>query len=271
LLPAGHPQIDLGQQLRVEQRAVERPVLVRHLEVIAQGVERIALAGAPVARHGQGVDHRGAMARERLAVEPRHLGVEEADVEGRIVNQHLRATHERDQAIHDLGELRLAGQALAAQAVNLLGTRIDVALRIEVGMEVPPGAPPTLQLHEADLDDAMPFLGGQAGGFGIEDDLANHVADSSASRWSAIGSRWRRVKSMYTEGTTKSVRTVPRLIPPTTTRPICCRLSAPAPEASARGTAPSTIAPVVIRMGRRRRLAASMIASWIELPRSRSW
>ena len=41
------------------------------------------------------------------------------------------------------------------------------------------------------------------------------------------------------------------------TQPICWRLSAPAPLASASGTAPNTMAPVVIRMGRRRRLAAS--------------
>ena len=37
------------------------------------------------------------------------------------------------------------------------------------------------------------------------------------------------------------------------TQPICCRLSAPAPLASASGSAPSTMAPVVIRIGRRRR------------------
>ena len=41
-------------------------------------------------------------------------------------------------------------------------------------------------------------------------------------------------------------------MPPTITQPICVRLSAPAPVASASGTAPSTMAPVVIRIGRRR-------------------
>ena len=37
------------------------------------------------------------------------------------------------------------------------------------------------------------------------------------------------------------------------TQPISWRLSAPAPVASASGTAPSTMAPVVIRIGRRRK------------------
>ncbi len=53
-------------------------------------------------------------------------------------------------------------------------------------------------------------------------------------------------------GTTNTVSSVPRLMPPTITQPICCRLSAPAPLASASGTAPSTMAPVVIMIGRRR-------------------
>ena len=47
-------------------------------------------------------------------------------------------------------------------------------------------------------------------------------------------------------GTTKIVSKVPKLIPPTITQPICLRLSAPAPEAIAKGIAPNTIAPVVI-------------------------
>ena len=50
-------------------------------------------------------------------------------------------------------------------------------------------------------------------------------------------------------------------MPPTITQPICWRDSAPAPVREASGTAPSTIAPVVIRIGRRRSTAASSTAS----------
>ena len=67
------------------------------------------------------------------------------------------------------------------------------------------------------------------------------------------------------------VSSVPRLMPPTMTQPICWRLSAPAPVASASGMAPSTMAPVVMRMGRRRSVAASVTASTLLLPASRSW
>ena len=62
---------------------------------------------------------------------------------------------------------------------------------------------------------------------------------------------------------------VPNEMPPTITQPICERLSAPAPLAIASGTAPSTIAPVVIRIGRSRRAAASITAS--DLVRPCAW
>src|SRR5690606_16039496 len=129
--------------------------------------------------------------------EPLHLGIEKADVEGRVVDQDLGAGDEREQAIEYLRELRLAAQAFPAQAVDLFGACVDVALGIEIGMECPAGPAAALELDEADLHDAMSFLGVQAGGFGVEDDLAQgHAADSSASRWSRIGSRCRRVNSM---------------------------------------------------------------------------
>jgi len=70
----------------------------------------------------------------------------------------------------------------------------------------------------------------------------------------------------YTKGTAKRVKKVPPRSPPTSTHPICWRLSAPAPVASASGIAPSTIAPVVIRMGRRRMAVALKMASRTDSP-----
>jgi hypothetical protein len=67
------------------------------------------------------------------------------------------------------------------------------------------------------------------------------------------------------------VSSVPTVMPPTMTQPICWRLSAPAPLASANGSAPRTMAPVVIRMGRRRKADASTTASITDLPCWRSW
>ena len=61
---------------------------------------------------------------------------------------------------------------------------------------------------------------------------------------------------MYIAGTTNSVKTVPIEIPEAITRPMLNRLTAPAPEAVMRGITPRTIAAVVMRMGRKRMLAA---------------
>ena len=57
---------------------------------------------------------------------------------------------------------------------------------------------------------------------------------------------------MYTAGTTNSVNNVPIESPEAMTRPIWKRDTAPAPAAVISGTTPSTIAAVVIRIGRNR-------------------
>ncbi|MNN74832.1 hypothetical protein D3C81_1910710 [compost metagenome] len=64
---------------------------------------------------------------------------------------------------------------------------------------------------------------------------------------------------------------MPTSSPPTITMPICCRLSPPAPLAMARGTEPSTMAPVVMRIGRRRFTEASSTASCSSIPWRSSW
>src|SRR3569832_692298 len=102
----------------------------------------------------------------------------------------------------------------------------------------------------------------------------NSLSCGCSSSWMfsliAPGTRL-RAKSRYIVGTTKMVSSVPSDMPPTITQPIWMRLSAPAPCAVASGTAPSTIAPVVIRIGRRRCDAAFATASTSSSPNSRSW
>lgn len=55
------------------------------------------------------------------------------------------------------------------------------------------------------------------------------------------------------------------------TKPISFLLMAPAPPANTSGMAPRTIAPVVIRMGLKRMLAASITASVMDLPWALNW
>lgn len=62
-----------------------------------------------------------------------------------------------------------------------------------------------------------------------------------------------------------------KLSPPTITRPIATRLSAPAPVALASGSAPKTVAMVVIMIGRSRVTAPLITASRGSRPSSPSW
>lgn len=58
--------------------------------------------------------------------------------------------------------------------------------------------------------------------------------------------------------------------PPMITIPMENRLAAPAPADSTSGTAPSTVDSTVIRIGRKRTVAASITASRTAYPSSRS-
>ncbi len=88
------------------------------------------------------------------------------------------------QLVGDLGEARLAAQLLERDAVNFVRALVDVAIGIEVVMERAAGRPAVHHFDAADFDDPVTQLGLEAGGFGVEDDLA-------AWRASLLGAGWR--------------------------------------------------------------------------------
>ncbi len=49
---------------------------------------------------------------------------------------------------------------------------IDAA-RVDIGVEAAPGRHPAVEFERADLDDAVAIAGHDAGGFGVQDDLAH--------------------------------------------------------------------------------------------------
>jgi hypothetical protein len=59
-LPAGHGQVDVGKDLRVEQGAVQLAAGVVDTVALAQGIEVVALSRVP-ARHDQRIGHRAAL------------------------------------------------------------------------------------------------------------------------------------------------------------------------------------------------------------------
>ena len=83
--------------------------------------------------------------------------------------------NEAEQLLGDLGKLRRRQQPLARNAVHGARALVDLALRIQVAVEMPATGSAIEQLDAADFYDAVAALGFQAGGFGIENDLSHGV------------------------------------------------------------------------------------------------
>ena len=67
---------------------------------------------------------------------------------------------------------------------------VDVALGIEVQVQVTSGQSPVDDLDTADLDDAMALLGLQPGGFGVQDHLSEVLHATSVTRRLERLRRW---------------------------------------------------------------------------------
>jgi hypothetical protein len=99
--------------------------------------------------------------------------VEEADVEGGVVDHQLGAANELDEIGDDLGELRLVGKEFVGQAVDLDRSLGHLAVGIDVGMEALSRQLAPAQFDTADFDDAVAGAEIQAGGLGIQDHFSH--------------------------------------------------------------------------------------------------
>ena len=70
------------------------------------------MPGKPRLRQRQRVDH--ARGRQDGQAEAAEFGIEEAEVEWRVVRDQLGLAEERQHVVDDVGEARLAGQMLAS-------------------------------------------------------------------------------------------------------------------------------------------------------------
>src|SRR5262249_62090531 len=164
-------EINLGEDLGVEQRAVLGAPRVVDAEPRAQVVEPVRSAGKFSPRDEQRVDQP--IAPDRYASGALELGVEEAEIEAGIDRDQRRVADEGEQLFGDLREHRLVFEELDREAVH--GKRLGrhVAFGIAVAVERLPARNAVDQLDAANLDHPMPLEGIEAGGLGIEHDLAH--------------------------------------------------------------------------------------------------
>ena len=137
----------------------------------AQIVEPVRAAGVLAPRQQQRVDH--ALAAHCGAADALQFGIEEAEIEHRVVRDELRVAEEGDEVIDLFGKQRLVPEELDGQSVNLERRLRHVAFRIEIAMERLAGGETVDELDAADLDQPIALKGIKAGGFGIENDFAH--------------------------------------------------------------------------------------------------
>ena len=91
VLAAGHRQINFRQQLRIQQRAMQRARRIVDLVTLAQRIEAVALARMQIFGHAQRVDDCGTISGEFLFAHQRQFGIEKADIEWCVVNDQFGA------------------------------------------------------------------------------------------------------------------------------------------------------------------------------------
>ena len=100
--------------------------------------------------------------------------VDEVAVERGVMGDDLRIADEVHQVVHDLVELGRVPNLVVSDAVDLDGVRRDQPLRVDEAVKRPAGRQQVLDLDAADLDQPVARLRVEAGGFGVQNDLARH-------------------------------------------------------------------------------------------------
>ena len=177
-LATGHRQIDVAENLGIQQGAVQHTMPVVDIVALAQRIQVVALSGVLLSGQLQGIEN-GAVIGDRAqrvgtpGVDQPEFVIDEAHIEGRIVDDQLGTLDEVPEGIGNLGEDRLVGDSLIGDAVDPDRLCIDQALRIDVLMVGASGQAAVDHLHRADLDQAMAFLRVDTCRFGIENNLTH--------------------------------------------------------------------------------------------------
>src|SRR3954471_13033398 len=171
LATARQLDIDLRKQLGVEQRAMLHAMAAVDPEAHAQGVEAMLGAGVPGPRQSKGVHHPAhGDCRPAAFFE---LEVQEAEVEAGIVRSKRGILDEVEELLDFFRKARLVRQEDGRKAVHHLGLERHVAIGIEIGVKMAPRLDAGINLDTADLAHAIAPARIQAGGLGVENDLAH--------------------------------------------------------------------------------------------------
>ncbi|MGY3354383.1 putative amino acid dehydrogenase [Bradyrhizobium sp. GM0.4] len=115
------------------------------------------------------------LARDRRALDPVELGIDEADVERGIVDHQRRVADELQKIVDDLVKQLLRRQEFGRQPVHRKGFCRHVPFGIDVDVETLPRRHAIEHLDAADFDQAISPQRVKAGGFCVENDFAHDL------------------------------------------------------------------------------------------------
>ncbi len=139
---------------------------------LAQCIESVWAGGMAPSRQRQRVDD--AVEREQGPRKATKLGVEEAQVEGGVVRHQRRIADESQELVGHILEERLALQEIRGEAVDGDGIGMDIALGVEIAVELAACWNAVDDLDATKLDQAIAARGIETRRLGIQHDLAQH-------------------------------------------------------------------------------------------------
>jgi hypothetical protein len=173
-LTARHREVDVREYLRVQQRSMELALRVVDAVAPAQRVQAAALPRMELAGECQRVPDGTVV--QQLPPTRSHafqLGVQEAHIEGRVMDDHLASFDEGQEVVCDVRKPRLVCEKFRGDPVHLHRGRVDLPVRLKVLVIAVSSEPAIDQLHAADLDDPVPLGRVEPGRFGVQHDLAH--------------------------------------------------------------------------------------------------
>ena len=147
---------------------------------LAQRIEAVGAGRVAAPRQDEGIDD--AIEGERRPRGALELGIDEAEVEGSVVGNERGVADEGEELVGDVLEQGFVLEELAGQAVHVDRIAVDVALRVEVAVELAAGGDAVDDLDAAELDQPVAGVGVEPRRLRVDDDLAQHWQSPDAIR-----------------------------------------------------------------------------------------
>src|SRR5690554_309622 len=179
-LATGHGQIDIGQDFRVQQGAVQFPVAIVYPQAATEFVQTDPGPGILLARQCEGIQNGAVVFHTPvLATEQFEFVVDKANVESGVMDHQFRAGNKLHKLIDNLRKYGLVCQEFVTDAVNRQGAFIHFPVWLDILVVITLGDSAIDDFHTADFDDAVPFAGIQTGRFRIQYNLTHYFIPST--------------------------------------------------------------------------------------------